>query len=47
MANVSKHTQDLRVRFAASHRSPERLDPETGEAAEPLAYDYVAAGGRT
>ena len=46
VANVSQHTQDLRVRFAASHRSPERLEPETGQVAEPLAYDYVTAGGR-
>ena len=44
VANVSAHTQDLRVRFAASHRSPERLDPETGEVAAPLAYDYVTRG---
>ena len=34
------------MRFAASHRSPERLDPETGEAAAPLAYDYVTPAGR-
>jgi hypothetical protein len=47
MANVSRHTQDLRVRFASSHRSPERLDPETGEVAASLAYDYVTAGGWT
>jgi hypothetical protein len=46
VANVSGHAQDLRVRFAAGHRSPERLDPETGEAVS-LAYDYVSAGGRT
>jgi len=47
VANVSRHTQDLRVRFAASHRSPERLDPETGAVSSPLAYDYVTTGGRT
>lgn len=46
VANVSSQAQELRVRFAASHRSPERLDPETGEVAS-LAYDYVTAGGRT
>ena len=46
VANVSSHTQDLRVRFAASHRSPERLDPETGVVAS-LAYDYVTTGSRT
>jgi hypothetical protein len=47
VANVSAHTQDLRVRFAASHRSPERLDSETGAVVSPLVYDYVTAGGRT
>ncbi len=47
VANVSAHTQDLRVRFAGAHRSPERMDPETGRVAESLAYDYVTAGGRT
>ena len=46
VANVSRHTQDLRVRFAASHRSPERLDPETGEGASPLLYVYVTQAGR-
>jgi len=46
VANVSPHTQDLRVRFAASHRSPERLEPETGEVVSPLVHDYVTAGGR-
>jgi hypothetical protein len=47
VANVSRHTQDLRVRFAASHRAPERFDPETGEVFSPLVYDYVTHGGRT
>jgi hypothetical protein len=47
VANVSRHTQDLRVRFAAGHRAPERLDLETGEIVSSLVYDYVTAGGRT
>jgi len=47
VANVSSQTQDLRVRFAVGHRSPERLDPETGEVLSPLVYDYVTQGGRT
>ena len=46
VANVSRHTQDLRVRFAASHRSPERLDPETGAVTTPLVYEYVTQEGR-
>jgi hypothetical protein len=46
VANVSRHTQDLRVRFAVSHRSPERLDPETGEVVSPLVYDYVTQEDR-
>jgi hypothetical protein len=46
VANLSQHTQELRVRFAASHRSPERLDPETGEGASPLLYAYVTQAGR-
>jgi hypothetical protein len=46
VANVSGRTQDLRVRFAVGHRSPERLDPETGDVASPLVYGYVTAGGR-
>jgi hypothetical protein len=45
VANVSDRTHDLRLRFAASHRSPEHLDPETGVVAA-LAYDYVTARGR-
>jgi hypothetical protein len=45
VANVSNQAHDLRVRFAADHRAPERLDPETGEVASPLVYDYVGAGG--
>ena len=46
VANLSQNTQELHVRFAASHRSPERLDPETGEGASPLLYDYVTQAGR-
>jgi hypothetical protein len=46
VANISGHAQDLRVRFAASHRSPERLDPEKGAVASPLLYDYVTQRGR-
>ena len=46
VANVSAETRDLRVRFALGHRSPERWDPETGQAESPLVYAYVASGGR-
>ena len=46
VANVSKEVQELRVRFDAGHRAPERFDPETGEMVAPLVYDYVVAGGR-
>jgi hypothetical protein len=48
VANVSEHPRDLRVRFAAGHRSPERWDLERGTA-HALAYAYVrdAAGRRT
>ena len=47
VANVSRHTQELRVRFAASHRSPERLDPETGEVrvATPLRLRHAGRPG--
>ena len=46
VANVSAHTQHLRVAFAAGHRAPERWDPETGAVLAPLVYDYTAAEGR-
>jgi hypothetical protein len=46
VANVSKETQDVRARFAADHRAPERLDPETGEIVAPLVYDYVMVAER-
>jgi hypothetical protein len=40
LANVSKEPRDLRVRFAAGHRRPERWDPETGTQSA-VAYEYV------
>jgi len=46
VANVSKEVQELRVRFAADHRAPERFDPETGELIAPLVYEHVTAAGR-
>jgi hypothetical protein len=45
VANVSDRSQDLRVRFTIGHRSPERWDPETGEAHSPLVYAFVGVGG--
>ena len=46
VANVSSHTQDLRVAFAVGHRSPELFDLETGEVVTPLVFDYAASGGQ-
>ena len=46
VANVSRETQDVRARFAAGHRAPERFDPETGEIEAPLVYDYITMGER-
>ena len=40
VANVSERPRDLRVRFAAGHRAPERWDLEAGEARR-VAYAYV------
>jgi len=44
VANVSDRARSLRARFAVGHRSPERLDPETGATASPLVYAYVTSG---
>jgi hypothetical protein len=48
VANVSERPRDLRVRFAAGHRSPERWDLERGTA-RAAAFSYVsdAQGRRT
>jgi hypothetical protein len=45
VANVSKHTQDLRVAFAVGHRSPELFDLEAGTVVAPLVYEYATNGG--
>jgi len=45
VANVSEHARELRVRFAAGHRRPERWGPETGLAEETLVYAYVSDRG--
>ena len=45
VANLSDRGQDLRVRFAAGHREPERFELETGEAIAPLVYEYVTRAG--
>jgi hypothetical protein len=46
VANVSSHTQDLRVAFAVGHRSPELFELETGAMVSPLVYDYVTLGSQ-
>jgi hypothetical protein len=46
VANVSDHTQDLRVRFAVGHRAPERFDLETGAIVAPLVYAHATTEGR-
>jgi hypothetical protein len=46
VANVSSHTQALRVAFAVGHRAPELLDLEAGTVVSPPVYDYVTFGGR-
>jgi hypothetical protein len=43
VANVSQDPRDLRVRFAAGYRKPERWDPETASQSAP-AHDYVTEG---
>jgi hypothetical protein len=45
VANVSDRPQELRVRFAVGHRSPERWDPETGVVHAPLVHAFVTRGG--
>ncbi|MDE3179865.1 MAG: hypothetical protein KGM47_09420 [Acidobacteriota bacterium] len=41
LSNLSRHVQDLRVRFHAGHRVPERWNPESGSTEETLPFDYV------
>lgn len=41
LSNISPYTQDLRVRFQAGHRVPERWNPESGSIEETLPFDYV------
>jgi hypothetical protein len=45
VANISALERDLRVRFAAGHRAPERWNAETG-GRFPVAYEYVVEAGR-
>jgi hypothetical protein len=46
LSNLSSQTQNLRVRFAAGHRRPERWNPETGACDESLLYAYAAVRGQ-
>jgi hypothetical protein len=44
VANVSAAARDLRVEFAAGHRTPQRWDTETG-AVDAVPYEYVTRPG--
>jgi hypothetical protein len=47
VANVSDRSHDLRVRFDAGHRAPERWHPETGRVEGEPPYEFVpGVGGR-
>lgn len=46
VANISAHAHDLRVRFDAGHRAPERWNPETGVAEGAPPYAYVTGADR-
>jgi hypothetical protein len=46
VANVSSHSQDLRVAFGVGHRSPELYDLEAGVVVAPLVYDYTTVEGQ-
>jgi hypothetical protein len=41
VANVSDRSHDLRVRFDAGHRAPERWNPETGQVEGEPPFEYV------
>lgn len=45
VANVSEHPQELRVRFSAGHKAPERWNPENGSIEESLVYEFVELPG--
>jgi hypothetical protein len=47
VSNVSGFEQNLRIRFGAGHKVPERWNPEDGTTEDTLAFNYVApAEGR-
>ena len=46
VANVSAQAQAVRVAFAVGHRTPERWDPETGEAQSPIVHEHTTSAGR-